>query len=129
MVETHHVQPADWRRPIWGCLQLTVMALGLGSILLNAVLLTRYVLPGTQLTTEGESVMDFSGAVQQHKRALDAMPRANEDDGGSIRSTNNPQMMHGPLGLNSDGTPAHVPTPPPPPVGFVHRTGAKSGYK
>ena len=66
------LQHADWRRPLWGCLQLTVMALGFGSILLNAVLLTRYMFPAAAPAAEDLTYVD--AALQQkaayycHKR-------------------------------------------------------------
>ncbi|CDJ28423.1 uncharacterized protein EMH_0040780 [Eimeria mitis] len=88
------------------------MALGFGSILLNAVLITRYVLPGVQLTADGEPVADFSAAVQQQKFPNPSIAGGNSN---VIHGTFDPQRMHGPLGLNPDGTPAHVPAPPPPP--------------
>ncbi|CDI85159.1 UDP-N-acetyl-D-galactosamine:polypeptide N-acetylgalactosaminyltransferase T3, putative [Eimeria praecox] len=117
-----HVQPADWRRPLWGCLQLTVMALGFASVLLNAVLLTRYMLPGLQLTSEGESLTEFASAVQHKGVNLPSIP----EDKGDSKSID-PQRMHGPLGLNPDGTPAHVPAPPPPPDIYMPMELARGG--
>ena len=99
-------QAADWRRPVWGCLQIAVMALGFGSVILNAILLGRYMFPADQLGAED---------LQVPPSARQKQPRL--ADPPDPKYGNNSLMMHGHLGLNPDGSPAHVPGPPPPPVG------------
>ncbi|CDJ37081.1 UDP-N-acetyl-D-galactosamine:polypeptide N-acetylgalactosaminyltransferase T3, putative [Eimeria tenella] len=116
------LQHADWRRPLWGCLQLTVMALGFGSILLNAVLLTRYMFPAAAPAAEDLTYVD--AALQQKAAPLPAAQqldaaRSSSSSGSSGSSSSSigvdPERMHGPLGLKPDGTPNYVPGPPPPP--------------
>ncbi|KAL8437379.1 hypothetical protein ACSSS7_000974 [Eimeria intestinalis] len=106
----------DWRRPLWGCLQVAVMALGFFSVILNAVLLARYVFPGDHTGAE-----DVPYAMSMQKQVNLPPPPVEEYNHPSF-----PQM-HGPLGLMPDGYPAHMPAPPPPPGLNMTRELARGG--
>ncbi|KAL8434044.1 hypothetical protein Efla_001516 [Eimeria flavescens] len=81
------------------------MALGFFSIVLNAVLLTRYVFPGD---SPGAEEAPYAVSVQK-QASLSSPPE-------EVAAFIDTPRMHGPLGLNPDGSPAHVPAPPPPPT-------------
>ncbi|OEH77341.1 inactive polypeptide N-acetylgalactosaminyltransferase-like protein 5 [Cyclospora cayetanensis] len=95
---------ADRRRPLWGCLKFTMMALGFFSIILNAVLLSQYLFSSERFSSTEEAKFVSSLEEKQASFSHQAQPKHG----------NNTLMMHGPLGFKPDGNPAHVPAPAPP---------------
>lgn len=97
-----------WSGPFRRCTQVAVMTLGFASLLLNAFLLSRFLYPSDQITAEEASAMQ-----EQASSISRGVSAADYNDGHKYF---NPEKMHGPLGINEDGTPAYIPGPPPPRV-------------